>query len=68
MSAGQQAAYPDVRVIGVAGMPMVQDGDDIAALAIEAAAAQGTPLLDGDAIVVAQRIVSKAEGPGAAAR
>ena len=60
--AGERPAYPDVRVIGVAGMPLVQNGDDIAALAIEAAAAQGTPLLNGDAIVVAQRIVSKAEG------
>ena len=62
MTTEQQAAYPDVRVIGVTGMPMVQDGDDIAAQAIEAAAAQGTPFLDGDALVVAQRIVSKAEG------
>ena len=55
-------APPEVRVIGVRGIPLVQEGDDIAALSFEAAAAQGTPLEDGDAVVVAQRIVSKAEG------
>ena len=52
----------EVRVIGVRGIPMVRAGDDLAALAFGAAAAQGTPLRDGDALVVAQRVVSKAEG------
>ena len=55
-------AYPEVRVIGVRGIPLVQPDDDIAALTADAAAAQGTPLLEGDTLVVAQRIVSKAEG------
>ena len=54
--------YPEARFIGIAGMPMVQAGDDLAALTFEAAAAQGTPLQDGDVLVVTQRIVSKAEG------
>ena len=52
----------EVRVIGVRGIPMVRAGDDLAALVFEAAAAQGTPPRDGDALVVAQRVVSKAEG------
>ncbi len=35
---------------------------DVATLLVEAAEAQGTPLLDGDVVVVTQKIVSKAEG------
>jgi coenzyme F420-0:L-glutamate ligase/coenzyme F420-1:gamma-L-glutamate ligase len=53
---------PEVRVIGVTGMPEVAPGDDLAALIIDAASAQETPLLDGDVLVVTQKIVSKAEG------
>ena len=53
---------PEVRVLGITGMPEVAPGDDIAALVIDAAAAQGTALLDGDVLVVTQKIVSKAEG------
>jgi coenzyme F420-0:L-glutamate ligase / coenzyme F420-1:gamma-L-glutamate ligase len=53
---------PEVRVIGLSGMPMVQRGDDIAMQIIEAAATQGTPIEDADVLVVTQRIVSKAEG------
>jgi len=49
-------------IIPVHGLPEVRPGDALAALVIAAAAAQGTPLLDGDCIVVTQKIVSKAEG------
>jgi len=52
----------EVRVIGVEGIPMVQAGDDLAALIFDAADAQGTDLEDGDVLVVTQRVVSKAEG------
>ena len=62
MSAVPGGDAAGVRVIGVRGVPPVREGDDIAALAIAAAEGQGTPVLDGDALVVAQRIVSKAEG------
>lgn len=55
-------APPELRVIGITGMPKVQTGDDIATQLIEAAAAQGTPIAAGDVIVVTQRISSKAEG------
>ena len=54
--------HPELRVIGIAGIPMVQAGDDLAALTLEAAAAQDTPIEDRDVLVVAQRVVSKAEG------
>ncbi len=53
---------PEMRVIGVRGIPMVQPGDDLAAQIVAAAEAQGTPLEDGDVIAVTQRVVSKAEG------
>jgi len=55
-------ASGDVRVIGIRGIPMVQAGDDLAALIIDAAAAQRTELEDGDIVVVTQRVISKAEG------
>ena len=53
---------PEVRVIGITGIPLVQSGDDLAAQILDAAAAQGTPVEGGDVIVVTQRVVSKAEG------
>ena len=53
---------PEFRVIGITGIPLVQGGDDIAGQMIDAAAAQGTPLEDGDALAVTQRIVSRSEG------
>jgi coenzyme F420-0:L-glutamate ligase/coenzyme F420-1:gamma-L-glutamate ligase len=47
-----------VELIALPGLPLVRPGDDLAAL-IRAAA---PPLVDGDVVVVAQKIVSKAEG------
>ena len=53
---------PEVRVIGVEGMPEVQPGDDLAEQLMDAAERQGTSIEGGDIIVVTQKIVSKAEG------
>ena len=53
---------PQVQIIGVAGMPEVRPGDDLAALILEAARGQGADVEDGDVLVVTQKIVSKAEG------
>jgi coenzyme F420-0:L-glutamate ligase / coenzyme F420-1:gamma-L-glutamate ligase len=47
----------EYRVIGVEGLPEIQEGDDIAALVSAA-----VELEDGDVVVVAQKVVSKAEG------
>ena len=55
-------AGPRYEVIGVAGIPEVRGGDDVARLIAEAAVRQGTPLATGDLLVVGQKIVSKAEG------
>ena len=49
-------------VVPVHGLPEVRPDDALAPLIADAAAAQGTPLLDRDCIVVTQKIVSKAEG------
>ena len=49
-------------LIPVQGIPEVHPGDVLATLIADAADAQGTPLLDGDCIVVTQKVVSKAEG------
>jgi len=52
----------ELRIIPVGGMPEVEAGADIGALVVEAASASGTPIEPGDVVVVAQKIVSKAEG------
>lgn len=46
----------------LAGVPLVRPGDDLAALVLDALAASGQALQDGDAVVLAQKIVSKAQG------
>ncbi|GAB3732877.1 coenzyme F420-0:L-glutamate ligase [Nocardiopsis nanhaiensis] len=51
-----------VRVRGLAGIPEVGSGDDLAALIADAVTASGEPLGDGDVLVVTSKIVSKAEG------
>lgn len=50
------------RVIGLEGFPLVKEGDDLAEMIIEVAREEGFPLEDRDIIVVAQKIISKAEG------
>lgn len=46
----------------VAGLPEIAAGDDLAALIAAATAAGPSPLEDGDIVVLAQKVVSKAEG------
>jgi coenzyme F420-0:L-glutamate ligase/coenzyme F420-1:gamma-L-glutamate ligase len=53
---------PTLTLVGVAGLPMIQPGDDLVALIAGALAAQSTPLEDGDVVVVTSKIVSKSEG------
>jgi len=53
---------PEVRVIGITGIPEVHPGDDLAGLILDAARRQDTPPIDGDVLVVTQKVVSKAEG------
>ena len=53
---------PEIRVIGVQGMPEVQVGDNLASQIMDAAREQGAAIESGDVLVVTQKIVSKAEG------
>jgi coenzyme F420-0:L-glutamate ligase/coenzyme F420-1:gamma-L-glutamate ligase len=49
-------------VIPLLGIPEVREGDDLGELIARAAWTAGTPLHDGDCLVVTQKVVSKAEG------
>ncbi len=51
-----------LEVFAIPGLPLVREGDDLAALIASAAETAGQPLRDGDVVVIAQKIVSKAEG------
>jgi coenzyme F420-0:L-glutamate ligase / coenzyme F420-1:gamma-L-glutamate ligase len=55
-------APPRYEVFGIEGIGEVRPGDDVAALVIEAAVRQGTPLAGADVLVVSQKVISKAEG------
>ena len=49
-------------VTGLRGIPLVEAGDDLAAILVKALAAADVNPADGDVLVVTQKIVSKAEG------
>ncbi|MGE0139784.1 MAG: coenzyme F420-0:L-glutamate ligase [Ilumatobacteraceae bacterium] len=51
-----------LQIFGVTGLPEIEPGADLAALILTAAVDAGTPLEDGDVVVVTSKIVSKAEG------
>ncbi len=50
------------RVMALAGVPMVRPGDDLCRVVLDALVASEMALEDGDVVVLAQKIVSKAEG------
>ena len=51
-----------ITMTGLAGVPLVEPGDDLGAITVAALRANGLVPEDGDVLVVAQKIVSKAEG------
>jgi coenzyme F420-0:L-glutamate ligase/coenzyme F420-1:gamma-L-glutamate ligase len=51
-----------VTLAAIGGMPLVRPGDDLAGLLILACERNALAPMDGDVLVVAQKIVSKAEG------
>jgi coenzyme F420-0:L-glutamate ligase / coenzyme F420-1:gamma-L-glutamate ligase len=51
-----------IEVFGIPGLPEIAAGDDLATQIVTAAADHGTPLADGDVVVITSKIVSKAEG------
>lgn len=61
------AAFPTgesvaLTLIALGGVQMISPGDDLAGAVLAAFAASGQALRDGDIVVLAQKIVSKAEG------
>jgi coenzyme F420-0:L-glutamate ligase/coenzyme F420-1:gamma-L-glutamate ligase len=55
-------SLPELRIIGLPGIPIVTPGMDLAALIQQAATAAPLLLQAGDILVVTQKVVSKAEG------
>jgi coenzyme F420-0:L-glutamate ligase/coenzyme F420-1:gamma-L-glutamate ligase len=51
-----------VTLHALSGLPLIEPGDDIAALLCAALERAGLGLVDGDIVVVAQKVISKAEG------
>ena len=52
----------ELRIRALSGLPGIRPGDDLAELLAAAIVRSGESLRDGDVVVVAQKIVSKAEG------
>jgi coenzyme F420-0:L-glutamate ligase/coenzyme F420-1:gamma-L-glutamate ligase len=51
-----------VQVIGIKELPIIKRGDNLGELICEASRRQGTPIQDGDILVVTHVVVSRAEG------
>jgi coenzyme F420-0:L-glutamate ligase/coenzyme F420-1:gamma-L-glutamate ligase len=51
-----------ISIIGLENIPLVKPGDDIAQLIFDAIKSEHLDLLDGDMIVISQKVVSKAQG------
>src|SRR5713226_4191767 len=52
----------EIRIIGIAGIPEIKSGDNRGAIISAAIKAQSIEISAADRLVVAQKIVSKAEG------
>ena len=51
-----------IEIIPISGIPEVREGDDLSVLIVDAIDKSGIEISDGDVLIVAQKIVSKAEG------
>ena len=58
----QRPLARSIELIAIAGLPEIRRGDDLAALVHKACHSNRTALRNGDVLVLAQKIVSKAEG------
>lgn len=61
-SFGKENKLPCVKVFAVPGLPEIRKGEDLGGRIVEAAKKAELRFEDGDIVVVAQKIVSKAEG------
>lgn len=53
---------PTLALTALPNIPLIQPGDDLAAIILKSLSAAGLQLQDDDVLVIAQKIVSKAEG------
>jgi coenzyme F420-0:L-glutamate ligase/coenzyme F420-1:gamma-L-glutamate ligase len=51
-----------IETFPITGLPLIEEGDNLPLLICEAAKEQGTPIQDGDVIVITHVVVSRAEG------
>ena len=51
-----------IQVIGVTGLPIIKEGDGLAKMVCDATEKQGTPIQNGDIIVITHVVVSRSEG------
>jgi coenzyme F420-0:L-glutamate ligase/coenzyme F420-1:gamma-L-glutamate ligase len=58
----EELALNRIQILAVTGLSIVKEGDDLGSLICQATEKQGTPVQDGDVIVVTHVIVSRAEG------
>jgi len=58
----RRVTHPSIQIIPLAGLPEIAPGDDLSRLIAEAVKKQDLRVAEGDLFVVAQKIVSKAEG------
>src|ERR1700722_4317642 len=56
------ATPPDLVLTALPGIPMIAAGEDLAAVVVTSLRDAGLALATGDVLVLAQKIVSKAEG------
>jgi coenzyme F420-0:L-glutamate ligase/coenzyme F420-1:gamma-L-glutamate ligase len=54
------------QIFPLAGLPEISEGDDLAHLIVDLVHDSDIEIADGDVFVIAQKIVSKAEGRGPA--
>ena len=52
----------DIKIIGIENIPLVKEGDDIASLIVDAMNSENIAAEDEDIFVIAETIISKAEG------
>ncbi len=58
----EMARKRELRVVALGGVPLVKEGDDLAAIVLAALEHSGEVLASGDVLVLAQKIVSKSTG------
>lgn len=46
---------PEIRIIGITGIPEVHEGDNVGRFLVEASQRQGTPMRDRDVVAVTQK-------------